>query len=353
MLQPRSGRTRVRQASPATAPAAPTATPSGATAAPVQSFDGVNAVQNKRIAGFDLEPPDEGLGAGNGYVVNFVNVVGAIYQPNGHRLGSPFYLNTFFKEDPATNTSDPRVYYDSSSGRWFATILEYQFNADGTRVTESHVDLATSASSDPRGSWRIFRIPTSNPNHVNCPCLADYPILGFDHDNVYVTTSEFTSDLNDYNGPQVYAISKQQLVNGARHPNYVWFENLAVGGQLASHVQPAQTTGRSPAEYFVSANDPDGTSSNTLAVWAMTNTRSVTTGNGMPALGVRLIDSEHYTLPPDAKTPVGFCSGSNCNNGTGAPTTGVIATDFDDVQEVQLIGGNLVTALNTGLTARR
>ncbi len=148
VLQPRSSGTGVRQAAPAPAAAAPaTAAAPSAGAAPVQSFDGVNAAQNMRAAGFDTEPPDEGLGAGNGFVVNFVNVTGAIYRPNGQRLGAPFYLNTFFKEDPATATSDPRVYYDSSSGRWFATMVEYQFNADGTpcdRVPRG--DLATSAN---------------------------------------------------------------------------------------------------------------------------------------------------------------------------------------------------------------
>jgi hypothetical protein len=214
-------------------------------------------------------------------------------------------------------------------------------------VTESHVDLATSASGDPRGSWRVFRIPTSNPTHTGCPCLSDYPMLGFDGDNVYVTTAEYTSDLVGYNGAQVYAVSKRQLLDGASRPNYVWFQNLSAGGLLAGHVQPAQTTSSSPAEYFVSSVDPDGRSGDSLAVWAMTRTKSVTTGYGMPTLAVRLVDSEHYTLPPNAKTPVGFCSGSNC--GTGAPTTGVLATDFEEVQEVQLIGGNLVTALNTGV----
>jgi hypothetical protein len=173
-------------------------------------------------------------------------------------------------------------------------------------------------------------------------------MLGFDRDNVYVTTAEFTSDLAGYNGAQIYAISKPQLVHGASSPTYVWFQNLAAGGMLAGHVQPAQTTERSPAEYFVSSVDPDGSSGHSLAVWAMTNPGAVTTGHGRPTLDVRLVGSEPYTLPPDAQTPVGFCSGSNC--GAGAPTTGVLATDFEEVQEVQLIGGNLVTALNTGLT---
>ena len=53
------------------------------------NFDGVNAIQNSVTAGFDLEPPDEGLGAGHGFVANFVNVTGAIYNTHGrHRAGA-------------------------------------------------------------------------------------------------------------------------------------------------------------------------------------------------------------------------------------------------------------------------
>src|SRR3954454_791548 len=104
-----------------------------AAATVLNKFDGINGVQNDNTA-FPLEPPDEGLGAGNGYVANFVNVTGAFYNQAGNMLGKPFYLNTFFKEDPATNTSDPRVFYDSGSKRWYATMLEYQLNSSFSRI---------------------------------------------------------------------------------------------------------------------------------------------------------------------------------------------------------------------------
>ncbi|MDX6326715.1 MAG: hypothetical protein QOK15_3069 [Nocardioidaceae bacterium] len=313
----------------------------------LNKFDGVNAIQNKRTAGFDDEPPDEGLGAGHGYVANFVNTTGAIYNRAGTMLGAPFYLNTFFKEDPATNTSDPRVFYDNQAQRWYATVVEYKFNKSFTAVAESHVDLASSMSADPTGRWRVFRIHGSNLNHANCPCLPDYPMLGFDHQNVYVTTAEFTSTLDDYHGAQLFAISKKQLLAGAAKPNMVWFQNLAVGGELAGHVQPALTYGNSPAEFLVSSTG-NGASSSFLAVWAVTNPGSVTSGNGMPALGVRLISSEHYAQPPNARTPIGFCNGNDCAKG-GEKTSGLLATDFDETFEVQYINGRVVTTLHTAV----
>ncbi|MGI8577869.1 MAG: hypothetical protein ACR2KG_08095 [Nocardioidaceae bacterium] len=314
----------------------------------IHNFDGIDAIQNKATAGFDLEPPDEGLGAGNGYVVNFVNVTGAVYRNDGSTVAGPFYLNTFFNEPANTNTSDPRVFYDASSHTWFGTILEYQFTSGGT-VSESHVDIAVSASANPAGMWRVYRLPTSDTNHAGCPCLADYPIMGVDKHNVYISTNEFTANLNGFNGTQVYAVSKSQLVAGRSSVNVVQFQNLSVAGTAAYHVQPANTYGAAAAEWMMSSLDPNGTNDHRLAVWAITNQRSVTTGHGTPTLSVRVVQSNTYSLPPNAQTPPGFCSGSACGSG-GAPTTGVVQTDFDAMQEVQYIQGKLVGALNTGVT---
>ncbi len=311
------------------------------------NFDGINALQNKAVSGFDLEPPDEGLGAGNGYVANFVNVTGAIYSSAGAMLTKPFYLNRFFGEVDTANTSDPRVYFDPASRRWFATILEYDFNTAGTAVTGSRVDLAVSATANPTKAWRIYRFDTSNTSHAGCPCLADYPILGVDKTNVYISTNEFTANLTAFNGAQLYAVSKSQLLAGAGHVNTVLFPNLSVAGTLGYHVQPANSFTAAPAEYLMSSLDPNGTYDNRLAVWAVTNEQSVTSGAGMPTLSSRVVRSEAYSPPPNAQTPPGYCTGSLC--GAGAPTTGVVQTDFDAMQEVQYINGQLVGALNTGV----
>jgi hypothetical protein len=358
--QPRSRRVpllptaRQSQAAAAGTPSAPNSRTSAATGL-LANFAGVNAIQNKKVAGFDLEPPDEGMGASTQFVANFVNLAGAIYSPSGKLLKGPFYLNTFFHETPTAFTSDPRVFFDPQSQRWFATILEITFDAK-FNVSESHVDVAASKSADPRGNWRIFRINTDNLNHNGCPCLPDYPILGVDASNVYVSTNEFTSNQQHFNGAQLYAISKSQLTSGAAHPRVVNFQNLTIAGNPALHVQPANTYGSAPAEFLMSSLDPNGTSDHRLGVWALTNPGRVTTG-GTPTLTARVINSEHYSFPPNAQTPIGRCTGDNCSKG-GDPTTGKLATDFDAMEEVQYINGELVGALNTGVkipgdTARR
>jgi len=310
----------------------------------VKNFDGVDAIQNRAAAGFNLEPPDEGLGASSAYVANFVNVTGAVYSTHGELLAGPFYLNTFFAESADANTSDPRVFYDHATQRWFATILEYQFNSDGSAISESHVDIAASTSADPTGAWNVYRIDATNPTHSGCPCLADYPILGVDQYNVYISTNEFDRTLSSFNGAQLYVVSKKHLLAGRPHANLAFFENLAMSGAPAFHVQPANTYGNAKAEYLMSSLDPNGTADHRLGIWAVTNRPSVTTGVGVPKLSKRAIGSEGYSFPPVAHTPPGYCD--SCD----APTSGLVDNDWDAMQETEFINGMLVGALDTGVS---
>lgn len=309
-------------------------------------FDGVNAIQNSQTAGFDLEPPDEGLGAGHGFVANFVNVTGAIYNMRGGMVQGPFYLNTFFGETPDAFTSDPRVYYDAESGRWFATMLVYSFNSDFTAITESHIDVAASNHSDPTRSWHVYRVDASSPGHRGCPCLGDYPILGVDGQNLYISTQEFTGDLQSYNGAQLYILAKSELTAGASSVHLASFENLEAGGSLGYRVQFANSQKPSPAEFAMSTLDPSGSGDNRIAVWAVTHRHAVARG-GMPSLSTRVISSEGYFQQPLAQTPPGFCD--LCVDPLDQPTTGLVDSGSDVMFETQYINGSLVGAMGTGV----
>ncbi len=328
----------------ASAPTAASSLTSTSTAAArvLANFDGVNALQSRNVNGFDVEPPDEGMGAGNGYVVNIVNLAGIIFSGSGRRLVGPFSMNSFFHEPATAFTSDPRVYYDPASKGWFATELETTFGKPG--VTESHLDIAVNSSGDPRTPWQVYRLNTTNTNHFGCPCLPDYPILGIDADNIYISTNEFTQALNNFNGAQLYAISKSQLLAGAPTPRVAYFPNLSIAGTPAYHLQPAVTIGNPGVEYLMNSLDPFSTFDNRLGVWALTNPQSVSTGRGSPTLSSTVIHSEAYGFPPNAITPPGY------SPGVGEPTTGVVASDFDAMQEVQYINGHLIGALDTGVT---
>jgi len=95
-----------------------------------QRFAGTGVYTNTQ---FSLEPPDEGLCVGNGFVVEAVNNALAVYGTSGTRLSGPTALNQFFRLAPefvrpngpfGAFLSDPKCYFDADTRRWFVTELE-------------------------------------------------------------------------------------------------------------------------------------------------------------------------------------------------------------------------------------
>ena len=176
----------------------------------VKSFDGL-MFRDQRLANggnqFSVEPPDQGLCVGNGFVVESVTDVIRVFDRNGNALTSAVDLNTFYGYAAAINRStgvfgpsltDPSCYYDPQVKRFFQVILTIDVDPKtGGATGSNHLDLAVSSTSDPRDSWTIYRIPVQDdgtqatPVHANCPCLGDYPHIGADAHGIYLTTNEF------------------------------------------------------------------------------------------------------------------------------------------------------------------
>src|SRR5882762_7839465 len=115
-------------------------------------FEGLNLYQQRYARGgnqFTVEPPDQGLCAGGGYVVEAVNDVVNVYNTSGQSVlpdntatnivgGLPrnvdhaVDLNSFFGYAPAINRStgvraqfvtDPSCIYDAATQRFFLIVL--------------------------------------------------------------------------------------------------------------------------------------------------------------------------------------------------------------------------------------
>jgi hypothetical protein len=331
----RSARNKQR----ATATAATAMRAAVATAATVSStdhqanllanFDGAGSLDSAITNfGAEFEPPDQGLCAGNGFVVDMVNSAYRVYDTKGATIAGPFNINKPFRDGFKEYTSDPRCYFDASTNTWFATIL---FLNDP--FTASRLDIAVNSTGDPTKSWKVFRIDTTHKGGNGCPCFGDQPTLGIDGSNIYVTTNEFSINGPEFNGAQIYAIDKSDLVSNAKKVHFVHFADLSIGGALAASVQPALTTGSPGAEYFLSSLDPDGTGDNRIGVWALTNASAVGEGD-MPTLTSVVINSEAYAIPPPA-----LQKGS----------TSTLDSGDDRMQQVQFIGGAIWGALGTSL----
>jgi hypothetical protein len=298
----------------------------------LHNFNGVSS-RDSAVTNFgaEFEPPDQGLCVGNGFVLEAVNSAYTIYRPNGAVVAGPFNVNVLFHEGLKQFTSDPRCYYDKSTNTWFAIIVFLNSTNTG-----SHIDIAVNPSGDPTTPWTVYHINTTDSDGASqgCPCFGDQPLLGIDQQNLYVSTNEFSIVGPQFNGAQIYAISKSELVALTSWVHFVHFEDLSIGGALATSVQPAITNGPADAEYFMNSLDPFGTFDNRLGVWALTD-REAVSGGGIPNLSSVVITSEPYGVPPKA-----IQKGSSS----------LLDSGDDRMQQVQFINGTLWGALGTAVT---
>ena len=311
---------------------------SGRTGILLKNFNGVGSLDSANTNfGAEFEPPDQGLCVGNGFVVEPVNSAFTIFRPNGKVVAGPFNVNVLFNEGLTEFTSDPRCYYDKTTNTWFASILF--ISSDNTK---SHTDIAVNPSGDPTTTWTVYQIDTTNdgtngtPKHAGCPCFGDQPLLGLDAYNFYSSTNEFSILGPQFNGAQIYAVSKSDLISLSKHVHFVLFPNLTIGGNVATSVQPAITFGSANAEYFLNSLDPFGTFDNRLGVWAMTHADLVSS-DGIPTLSHVVITSEPYGIPP-----------KSIQKGASS----LLDSGDDRMQQVQFINGSLWGALTTSVTIK-
>jgi hypothetical protein len=346
-------------------------------------FEGLNFYQQRYARGgnqFSVEPPDQGMCAGNGYVVEAVNDVFNVFSASTgdsvlpdntatnivagfpRNVNHAVDLNSFYGYPPAIDrahgnvrgpfVTDPTCIYDAATQRFFLVVLTL-VDSSGVRSTVNHLDLAVSATSDPTGSWNIYRIDVTgdgSPGNTGgpCPCLGDYPHIGADAYGIYLTTNAYPWGPGSFDGAQIYALSKAQLAAGAAS---VTMQHIDTTGMVHATspttqtepgftVWPAQSPGTGSfelgnggTEYFLSSNAGDeasGTaftgSSTNLVVWTLANTSSLNSATPNLALSTKVLDVNQYGIPPKQRQPgSGTAPGLNvpqghCINDTTTPT---------------------------------
>lgn len=338
-------------------------------------FDGLTH-RDQRLASngnqFSLEPPDQGLAVGNGFVIETINTAIRVRKTDGSILMPAVGLNAFFNLEPEINrstgiygpfTSDPRAYYDTGTQRWFVTMLEIdQDPKTGASLGHSAVLIAVSQSADPTGNWYLYKLDTTNSgdsvNHPGCPCFGDQPLIGADQYGFYVTTNEFPIFATGFNGAQVYAISKSKLESGGV-VSVVSFNNIPLAESQAYSLQPAVTaaggahaSGQNGTEYFLSALDFNGTLDNRIAVWALTNTASLDWATPALSLQSAVLDSQVYGTPPSAQQepgplPLADAIQAGAFGKASAQILPLVDANDDRMQQVTWADGKLWSSLNT------
>lgn len=382
----------------------------------VTSFDGLNFF-NQRFANhgnqFSVEPPDQGLCAGNGFVLETVNDVLNIYGADGTSLLGVTDLNTFYGYPPAINRgvspltfgpeiTDPSCHFDPDTQRWFhiALTLDRRVPTSQALNGKNHLDIAVSTTANPLDPWTVFHLPVQDdgtngtPDHncharvngtlVHAQCLGDYPHLGMDANGLYITTNEF--DLftpGRFHGSQIYAISKHQLVAGGP-ANVEQFNTTALASTLpfglpGFTVWPSLSAGTNfrldngGTEFALSsiAVFSNTGASNQLVMWELTNTQSLDASPSV-TLTTGLVNTQTYAVPPSSAQeagdfPLGQCLADGAIStpfGTGCwrfliapPPTGPfpqtetrLPSNDSRMQQVFYANGKLWAALDTAVT---
>lgn len=262
---------------------------------------------------FSLEPPDQALAVGNGFVLEAVNEALNIYTTGGFQaLPRPLALTEFFGTAATINRttgrfgvsfSDPVALYDSETQRWFVLAFTQLNDTSGNPKPQSRIYLAVSSTSDPTGAYTIYILDSTfaNDSDGGGARIPDFPHIGIDRFGFYINANEFGAISRSFIGGAIFALSKQALISGGS-PMVTRFK-LPFRTGYEFTVFPANTPpGTTPflnqngAEFFVSARFVNDTE-RSLGVWALTNTRSL--DNQTPSLRLQLVPmrTQAYNFP--------------------------------------------------------
>ncbi|HEX3429010.1 MAG TPA: hypothetical protein VHS36_09400, partial [Candidatus Limnocylindrales bacterium] len=172
------------------------------------------------------EPPDPWIAVSPSYLVQSTNGMVRI----SNRFGSVLLsvpTSSLFSVPSDRYDSDPRILWDGIHGRWVGVIMTYNFDA-----SQNGLELAVSATADPRGAWTVYSIDTGI-------YLPDYPGISSSPDEILLTSDDF--DGATFAGPTLYIIDWSNVSAGT---------SLYVGGfpynASSAHFRPALMLSAAP-----------------------------------------------------------------------------------------------------------
>ena len=146
-------------------------------------------------------PPDNTLAISNGgSIIACINSRVAVYNTVGTQIGV-WDLGSFFNYSGSgvvNDFYDPNVIYDPGADRFVFTC------SVGRQAANSRICVAFSKTNNPAGGWWIYFL-SGNP--LNNGCWWDYPRIGVNTTEVFVTGNLYTNAGN-YNNSVVYQIPK-------------------------------------------------------------------------------------------------------------------------------------------------
>ena len=269
---------------------------------------------------------------------------------------------------------DPKCYFDPANGGHFFFVVDQIGTDDG-----AFLDIAVSKTGVPttdRNGWFFYELEVTNdgeggtPDHAGCPCFGDQPLVGADQYGFYITTNEFSLEPFGavFNGAQIYAFDKAALTTGTMKVQRIEGDPLASSYTNATDtpysLQPASSpsaadwsSASNGTEYMLGAlefSKGNVALDDRVAVWALTNTQTLTTANPSVQVDDVLVTTQAYGFPPDVvqkKGPIPVADSAPQlagKKGNGPKEhENLIAANDDRMEDAVWASGKLWGALNT------
>ena len=281
------------------------------------SFAGISLNQELSATGQGAEPSDTQMAAGPTTLMELVNDTGQVFHKNGTVASRLFLLSTFFGFPSGYFSGDPRVVFDSSTQRWYATSLGF------TGAGASQVRLNVSATSNPLGTWYRYLVFSSST------LLCDQPKIGYSSDKLIIGCTDFNVNLaQPFVGGVIIAVNKSRTLAGAT----VLVGNYGPKRGLFGLV-PAQNVDPGQRAYIVLNYGLDPTIRAQFDAGLITIDGNPQAGFGPSNLNGFLIPMTATTVPPGAQQNGSFL---------------LIDTGDDRFMSAVLQGGDIWTAGGTG-----
>jgi hypothetical protein len=171
--------------------------------APAQSFMGLDDIPRVGSNTLTIPPDVDGAVGPDRILEGLNNNYRAFDKATGAILGT-VSISTFWAAAGAGPVFDPKTLYDPVQQRWIAVVLS------DSRSTASSILIGVSQTSDPNGSWNLFRV-LGDSTGVN---WVDFPNVGFNENWIAVNVNLFTIAANTSNGSRCLIVDYAQARAG-------------------------------------------------------------------------------------------------------------------------------------------
>lgn len=197
-------------------------------------------------------PPDTQGAAGPAHLMETLNGGVGIFEKATGTLLSQISLQAFWSSlgtavgEPASFAFDPKILYDQFANRFVVT------SAGGGRSNpnNSFIMIGVSATSDPSGEWFLYAIDADQFNGQQFNEWADFPGLGLDARNYYVTADMLPNPMGGTSSRKIWIIPKGPLFQNSATIQFTEFRSLDFG----LGIRPSHTFGDAEYHYFLSSN---------------------------------------------------------------------------------------------------